>query len=71
MEILVFKTNIRSKKQVGHISAHLLGLDGISKWNVDLLDCDKILRIEAIQLEPHLIETVIKKAGYECEELRD
>jgi hypothetical protein len=41
MEILVFKTNIRSKKQVGHISAHLLGLDGISKWNVTFLTAIK------------------------------
>lgn len=69
MHILVFKTNIRYKKHIDAISSHMLKQPGIIKWNVDLKDADKILRIETTDLHPGKIETLVRNAGYHCEDL--
>lgn len=71
MEVLVFKTNIRYRKHVDAIEPHIENHPGILKWNVDLKDADKILRIETIDLHPSKIEGLIKNAGYNYEELKD
>ena len=71
MEVLVFKTNIRYRKHIDAIEPHISRLPGIIKWNVDLKDADKILRIETVDLHPEKIESLVKGAGYNCEELRD
>ena len=71
MEVLVFKTNIRYRKHLNAIEPHIANHPGIIKWNVDLKDADKILRIETIDLHPAKIEGLVKKAGYLCEELKD
>ena len=71
MEILVFKTNLRFKKQVSNVTRHLENLDGIQRWNVDLMDSDKILRIEALDLSPRIVEQTLQQAGFYCEELPD
>ena len=46
MEVLVFKTNLRFKKQINAVTPHINNLQGVARWNVDLDDSDKILRIE-------------------------
>ena len=69
MEILVFKTNIRYKKQILSVAKHLDTIADIRKWNFDLHDKDKILRIEARELSPRAIEQTLHHAGYFCEEL--
>ena len=71
MNILVFKTNIRFKKHLNEIVPYLNSTAGILRWNVDFQDKDKILRIEASDLHPQFIETVLQRAGYFCEELKD
>lgn len=71
MEVLVFKTNLRYKKQVSALASHMSGLPGIYRWNVDLDDVDKILRIEAgEQCCPRNVEATLVQAGYFCEELQ-
>ena len=47
MEVLVFKTNLRFKKQINAVTPLIDTMQGILKWNVDLYDKDKILRIES------------------------
>lgn len=69
MEILVFKTNIRNKKQLGLLMPHLQKIQGIHQWNVDMHDRDKILRVQSINVAPHTIENTVRQAGYQCEEL--
>lgn len=69
MEILVFKTNVDSKRQVRRLFPILRTLQGIARWNVDLHDADNILRVEAISISPRSIETVVQQAGYFCKEL--
>ena len=70
MDVLVFKTNIRYKKDINAIRAHIDAEPKITKWNVDLKDVDKILRIETKSLHPVYIEKLIQKTGHYCEELK-
>jgi hypothetical protein len=56
MEILVFKTNLRYKKNVTQVMPRLNELKGVIKWNVDFHDKDKILRIVGDDLSPKLVE---------------
>ncbi|MGV3765731.1 MAG: hypothetical protein ACO1NW_06365 [Chitinophagaceae bacterium] len=72
MEILVFKTDIHNDTEVEAISPILETLPMVSRWNVDLQDVDKILRIESKETAcARNIESVLQKAGFYCEELPD
>ena len=70
MEVLVFKTNLRFKKQINAVTPYINNMQGIARWNVDLDDSDKILRIESVDLSPRSVEATLKQAGYYCEELQ-
>lgn len=69
MKVLVFKTNLRFKKQINAVTPHINNLLGIARWNVDLDDIDKVLRIESTDLSPRSVEAILQQAGYFCEEL--
>lgn len=69
MEVLVFKTNVTSKKKVSRIAPLLAAFPAIRHWNFDLEDCDKILRIEALGLHPGSVERLLIGAGFDCREL--
>jgi len=69
MEILVFKTNVSSKKKVSKVSSLLTSVAAIKGWNFDLDDCDKVLRIEAIDIKPGFVESLLHTAGFNCQEL--
>ena len=69
MEILVFKTNVTSKKKVGIIAPLLTSFPKIRQWNFDLEDRDKVLRIEATGLNPGSVERLLLTAGFNCQEL--
>jgi hypothetical protein len=71
MQILVFKTDLRDRERIAAAEPHLKNLDGIIRWNVDLHDCDHVLRIETRELSPREVEWQLKQAGYFCEELPD
>lgn len=71
MDILIFKTNLHNPALVNRIQPVIQNLPGIKRWNVDIQDCDNVLRIEAIQLSPRSVEAVLQNAGYYCEELQD
>jgi tRNA G26 N,N-dimethylase Trm1 len=71
MEVLILKTNIRYKKQVKTVAPLLDGRDSISRWNIDLEDIDKVLRIESNDIELTEIVQLIHNAGFQCEELAD
>lgn len=68
MQILVFKTNL-TINQIATIEHSLNIHPDIYKWNVDLQDCDNILRIVSNNMEPKVVENMLTKAGYFCEEL--
>jgi hypothetical protein len=45
--IYVFKTSVRTKIQAKSIEPHIDQILPNAKWNFDLEDCDKILRIDS------------------------
>lgn len=67
MEVFVFKTNIKNKKQIKELKNQL---DDCGKWNFDLDDCDKILRVEGSKIIAITIIKILHTRGYECEELK-
>jgi hypothetical protein len=71
MKVSVFKTNIQYKKQVKQIAPVLNAANIINRWNIDLNDNDKILRIESDKELLKEIETLVQDAGYHCEALTD
>ncbi|MEP7141978.1 MAG: hypothetical protein ABI707_03855 [Ferruginibacter sp.] len=71
MKILVFKTNIRFKKDLKIVMPFLAAHKRIIKWNVDRQDTDKVLRIESASGDPLEIIKAVNEAGYHCEELPD
>jgi len=71
VNILIFKTNINSKKEAAKVAKLLDAKDEILRWNIDRQDIDRVLRIEAINLGNPEIISIIQNAGYFCEELAD
>ena len=71
MQVLVFKTNLVSAKDIHRISPLMGDTPGIIRWNVDQHDIDNVLRIETAWLLPEDIVRVVTDAGYICEELPD
>jgi len=69
MTIHVFKTDVRNRKKVSALAPHLQNIQGIIKWNVDLKDVDKVLRVECASVPATVIEKSLRQAGYFCEEL--
>lgn len=69
--VLVFRTNLNDAKDVAKIKPQLNTCTTIIEWSVDLEDIDKILRIESTQQNPDEICGMVRKAGYQCEELPD
>lgn len=69
MDILIFKTDVTSKRKAGKVSTLLTTFPAIQQWNFDLEDCDKILRIVADGLSPRKVESALHGVGIGCEEL--
>lgn len=64
----VFKTNIESSEEAERIRKLLLDHLPNCQINIDLEDCDKVLRIEGLVSAAEVIE-VIKEHKYYCEVL--
>ena len=69
MDILVFSTDVKKQRHVSKVNALLTTIPAVAQWNFDLEDCDKILRIEANDLSPRTIESLLTAAGISCREL--
>jgi hypothetical protein len=66
----VFKTNVQEfNEEAKEIIQKLLDHFPDSSINFDLNDCDKILRVEAEQLDPENIIQTLKEKGFQCEQL--
>ncbi len=70
MEILVFKTNLTSRTRIREVGTCLDDHPDIHQWNVDLHDCDKVLRVVSARIEPAEVESLLLSAGFYCEELK-
>lgn len=70
VEILVFKTNLTDAKRIEEVESLLDIHPHIIQWNVDLDDCDKVLRIVSRNIAAQEVENILLNAGYYCEELQ-
>jgi cell fate (sporulation/competence/biofilm development) regulator YmcA (YheA/YmcA/DUF963 family) len=70
MEILVFKTNLTEAHHIDNVGESLNFHPQIIQWNVDLHDCDKILRVVGKNIPATEVENIVSNAGYLCEELK-
>ena len=69
--VSVFKTSVRTKKAAKQLTPSLNKLLQHAKWNFDLEDCDKILRIDSKNEISLAIVKLLKDKGFDCEELTD
>jgi hypothetical protein len=64
--IEVFKTNVQATEEavqlIGVLQRHFPG----SRINIDLHDCDKVLRVEGTFLEAGKIMHVVQSKGFLC-----
>jgi hypothetical protein len=70
MQILVFKTNLTNTRHIKNVRPALNQHRYIKEWNVDLHDCDKILRVVAQNIPATEVESIVSTAGYLCIELK-
>jgi hypothetical protein len=67
----IFKTSVKTEKDILKLKPYLNELLSFTKWNFDLEDCDNIFRIES---DDNILEDICKifqTLGYNCEELLD
>ncbi|MBO9703025.1 MAG: hypothetical protein J7604_22615 [Sporocytophaga sp.] len=69
--VLVFKTDKKVLTYQEMVQEALMDYKDIIKWNVDMDDQDKVLRIECDSLSAEEIILKMKQAEFFCEELKD
>ena len=67
--IYVFKTSVRTKSQVKKLKPRINELLPSEKWNFDLEDCDKILRIDSEENVVSKIIDLMSIQKFYCHEL--
>jgi hypothetical protein len=67
--ILLFKTNCKTFADKLVLQCLLEQQEGIDEWNIDLEDCDYVLRIISCTLSHNCIIKLLKHHGYHCCEL--
>jgi hypothetical protein len=67
--IYVFKTSVKTKIQVKKLKPHIDIILQKAKWNFDLHDCDKILRINSEENITLPIINLLANHNFDCKEL--
>lgn len=67
--IFVFKTSVKTKKQIIALKPQIDNILPKARWNFDLEDCDKILRIESEENIAREIQQLLNIHSFYCEEL--
>lgn len=67
--IYVFKTSVTNKSQVRKLKPDMNKILPHEKWNFDLSDCDRILRIDSEENIVLRIKGVLTFHQFYCEEL--
>ena len=71
MNVLVFKTTVEDPLLVKALKPSLDCLVGEGKWNFDLSDCDRILRIASQSVNADAAIRLMSQLGVQCAELED
>jgi copper chaperone len=69
MKTLKFKTNIKCSGCVAKVTPHLDGVEGIEKWEVDVLNPNKVLTVIAHDDKTGQIQKVVEQSGFKVEVL--
>ncbi len=69
VNILILKSNIKTKQDVEKVNQVFSQLKCIRRWTVDLDDWERVLKVESYVLSCENIAVILKKNGYECSEL--
>jgi hypothetical protein len=67
--IYVFKTSVKTKLYARKLKPHIDKILPKAKWNFDLDDCDKVLRIDSDENIISPIINLLKSHNIDCEEL--
>lgn len=67
--ILIFSTNIHTKKDLRRLTPVLNNDKRIGEWNVDMDDVDRVLRIATGLMSPEEVISLVTEAGFHCREL--
>ncbi len=67
--IFVFKTSVKTKTQVRQLKLPIDTILPSAKWNFDLNDCDKILRVDSEENVVLKIIDLLNIHNHSCEEL--
>lgn len=67
--IHVFKTSVKNKAQIKKLKPALDSSFQDIKWNFDLEDCDKILRIESKKNICKKVVNLLRSYHFDCIEL--
>jgi hypothetical protein len=67
--IYVFKTSVKTKIQAKKLKPHIDKILPEAKWNFDLDDCDKVLRIDSEENIVLKIIDLLTVHKFYCEEL--
>lgn len=62
----VFKTNVEEAVHAEKLVALLLQHFPDGRINFDLDDCDRVLRVEKMHIQPEQIIELVAAQGYEC-----
>ena len=69
METLKFKTNINCGGCIKSITPHLDKAEGITGWQVNTTNPDKVLTVQSEGLSAQAIKNIVEKAGFKAEAL--
>lgn len=67
--VLVFRTSVSSKQKIRQLKPVFEQRFAAVKWNFDLEDCDKVLRIETTENISLKVVSTLQNMGFECSEL--
>ena len=66
---LKFKTNLNCGGCVATVKPHLDAAEGITAWEVDTTQKDKILTVQTENISSQEVMAVVQNAGYKIEEI--
>ena len=69
LECRVFKTNVEDRLTASRLIYILEHSDGIKDWNLDMEDCDHVLRIDFQKLSMRSFLTALSVFDIEIEEM--
>ena len=67
MKTLHFNTNINCGGCIKAVTPHLDKAEGIKSWQVDTVNPEKILTVEADGTDAQAVRQVVEKAGFKAE----